>query len=655
MEKKGNRNPLSSCRASAGTDLKKNTDAASSKQGARAAPRRREPPGGFSKLNETNRKPQSQRNGKASDKRPKPRGYYYTGAVSRNEEACLVDFLEPELGSVFSPGSKKQSLNHLLNFSFAPRENSSGFPHDHSFDKQNGKGLGTKKHRYNKNHYLQANCQFIVNENGDYRQYMKNPDVLVDWDFIEQVNVQVSEEPFCPICLERPIAAKMTKCGHVYCWSCILHYLGISEKDFCKCPICSDDVLKNDLKSVQVIAHKTYKLNDFIGFKLMKRPRGCLTAYPVDAVIQPDTSILNISQKNEDNTCSKLFLANKGNILEILDREKDELDCLLALDEGGSEKCFIEEAQHLLEARRLGVLNSAEAHTNEVTNYQDDASCSEFNEASESDFYYFYQAEDAQHIYLHGLNAAMIKHTHGSLKCGPKHLKGRILEKEGGCMTEDIRQKYRYLKHLPVTCQVEFAEICLNEPDVNADTLELYKKQIDYRKKKRQKRLKDEKRRERKIDAEENRKMGIYVSPDLQLENLDHFPDVYTANEMLESRQRTTSDSTFFGHLDVDTTSGQDSPTSNTSLDNAYCGPSFATMLATEKKTSPNQRASAKPITYYSPSSEDFEQKTDYSLTIGDAVAKALENLQEGGASGSGKKKKKKHKLVYSTLMTLPN
>lgn len=101
----------------------------------------------------------------------------------------------------------------------------------------------------------------------------------------------------------------------------------------------------------------------------------------------------------------------------------------------------------------------------------------------------------------------MIKHTHGSLKCGPKHLKGRyfwaivtffeylallfiegyiiisnglfvlgrILEKEGGCMTEDIRQKYKYLKHLPVTCQVEFAEICLNEPDVNADTLELYK------------------------------------------------------------------------------------------------------------------------------------------------------------------------------------
>lgn len=49
---------------------------------------------------------------------------------------------------------------------------------------------------------------------------------------------------------------------------------------------------------------------------------------------------------------------------------------------------------------------------------------------------------------------------------------------------------------------------------------------------------------------------------------------------MLESRQRTTSDSTFYGQVDVDIASGQDSPSSNTSLDNAYCGPSFATVSA---------------------------------------------------------------------------
>ena len=33
------------------------------------------------------------------------------------------------------------------------------------------------------------------------------------------------EIPECPICLYPPKAAKMTRCGHVFCWCCILHYL----------------------------------------------------------------------------------------------------------------------------------------------------------------------------------------------------------------------------------------------------------------------------------------------------------------------------------------------------------------------------------------------------------------------------------------------
>lgn len=30
-------------------------------------------------------------------------------------------------------------------------------------------------------------CQFVVNACGDYKQYMNNPDALVNWDLIEQV------------------------------------------------------------------------------------------------------------------------------------------------------------------------------------------------------------------------------------------------------------------------------------------------------------------------------------------------------------------------------------------------------------------------------------------------------------------------------------
>lgn len=73
--------------------------------------------------------------------------------VDRNETSWVDDQLEPELGSVFLPGSKKQSLNHLLNFSYAPRENS--YQPDRPKNVK-GKSIGTKKHKYNKEHFLQA-------------------------------------------------------------------------------------------------------------------------------------------------------------------------------------------------------------------------------------------------------------------------------------------------------------------------------------------------------------------------------------------------------------------------------------------------------------------------------------------------------------------
>lgn len=66
----------------------------------------------------------------------------------------------------------------------------------------------------------------------------------------------------------------------------------------------------------------------------------------------------------------------------------------------------------------------------------------------------------------------MLEHTYGSLEFCPLTVTGKIVEKEGGSMTEDIRKRLRYLQHLPVTCQFELAEIALNEFVVSRETLE---------------------------------------------------------------------------------------------------------------------------------------------------------------------------------------
>lgn len=114
--------------------------------------RRREPNGGaFPKL-ETSRKPAPQRN-KTVDKRPRPRGCYYSGAVGGKEDTGL-ETQEAELGSVFVQGSKKQSLNHLLNFHFKPREGQWHSGPVHS--KSGHRWTSTLKHKYNKEQYLQA-------------------------------------------------------------------------------------------------------------------------------------------------------------------------------------------------------------------------------------------------------------------------------------------------------------------------------------------------------------------------------------------------------------------------------------------------------------------------------------------------------------------
>lgn len=87
--------------------------------------------------------------------------YYINEIALKRNFLCLQ--VGDEFGSVSVPGSKKQNLNHLLNFHYAPREGvMPGFGHWRS----SPPGLGrhnparwltyTHKHKYNKEQFLQA-------------------------------------------------------------------------------------------------------------------------------------------------------------------------------------------------------------------------------------------------------------------------------------------------------------------------------------------------------------------------------------------------------------------------------------------------------------------------------------------------------------------
>jgi len=690
MEKKGNRSVQSAFKGLC-TDVKKSQDV-SNKYGGYSG-RRREPNNGSASLfqgklepsNFNSRKPIPQKS-KSLDKRPNRRGGFESLDVSsvpsssqntENESTRLEEFAStegksviekkaidpnlsnvPEFGSVFNKGSKKQNLNHLVGFYFNSEHNSGG-----ASNRTKAMQNRVNHHKFNKEHYIQANCQFLVNASGDYRQYMNNPDALVDWSLIEQVNMHVYELPSCPICLMPPVAAKVTRCGHIYCWSCLLHFLAYTEKNWGKCPICYDVIHKYDLKSVMSVPHASFHVNEIITFKLMKRAKGSLIAYPIEEHVYGFEKPMKLTDDQASKTFCKLLLADKNDIMNIIEREKTELS--FSLEEGDeTEKCFIEQAIASLQERENFLLTSNQSEL------VDDTPKTVEKKISENiKYYFFYQASDGQQIYLHGLNVRMLEHTYGSLEYCPHLLSGRIIEKECHTMDEKLRNKFRYLLHLPIRCQFEFAEIHLSTPVVSRDTLDYFASKLESRRKNRKSRAKVERQREKHIANVENRIMGKYPEANIELSSTQQFPDFCLSRDMNYIPK----------HLNSDSESTYDNAAVAMSEECPQAGPSFAKM-ASIAKTHPKSKPSAVQQNTSAPAklinatgtqllvsrnlrnddnSDDEENEYIYkptSNTFSDAFELALEKITHNNDKPGAKSgKKKKHRKKANTVCVFGN
>ncbi|KAJ3534920.1 hypothetical protein NM688_g7058 [Phlebia brevispora] len=175
----------------------------------------------------------------------------------------------PHSGPNNKRSSKKmassQSLNHLLNFSLPPRQT-----HQYQSLPRRRKP-GAQQAVWNKERFLNAQYRFVMNPSGDYTVHFADPDIYFQWHDILQIIVprssalasasgslvQATHEEgvtSCPICLSPPTAPRMTKCGHVFCFPCILHYLNTSDNlKWVRCPICFDSVNERQLKAVKWI------------------------------------------------------------------------------------------------------------------------------------------------------------------------------------------------------------------------------------------------------------------------------------------------------------------------------------------------------------------------------------------------------------------
>ncbi|KLO07707.1 hypothetical protein SCHPADRAFT_909229 [Schizopora paradoxa] len=154
-----------------------------------------------------------------------------------------------------------ESLNHLLNFSLPPRRSQA----PQSLPRRSRKTTNSYE-IWNKEKFLNAQYRFVMKPTGDYTVHFADPDIYFQWQDILQVIIprysaleaaagkhgdQADGEGLttCPICLSTPSAPRMTKCGHVFCFPCVLHYLNVSERS--QCPICFDTISDKQLKCVK--------------------------------------------------------------------------------------------------------------------------------------------------------------------------------------------------------------------------------------------------------------------------------------------------------------------------------------------------------------------------------------------------------------------
>jgi hypothetical protein len=682
-------------------------------------------------------------------------------------------------------------LNHLLNFTFAPREGSftGGSSVGSGWKGRNKWGSGRTTLKYNKEQFLQANCQFIVKESGDYLVHAVDPDILVDWDLVEQVRIGSNTVPSCPICLYPPTAAKITRCGHVYCWSCILHYLSLGEKSWRKCPICYESIHQKDLKSVVASKTTAYLPQQTITMKLMKREKGSTYVIPRNQWTDRKGKLHQIDD-DVDVCYTKLLIATTQQVQNMIDEEDTALECQLQDEPDSLEGSFIEAARQLLKERQaslrvrsevqaeltdtmenlniepsmeeksselwkpsasavryslafsdeeaeqeeysaprtstgisnepvlpvspeaendtVSILNRSESISSDLTEggqvepnvmpveeaeenltLPSDGCGGElvknearFGNKSGSSFFYFYQAADGQHIYLHSLNARCMIKEYGSWENCPDFITASIVDLEGISMNSELRRRLRYLNHLPLTCEFKVAELDLKPPLLSDVTLENMADEIEKRQRARQKKIRDERRKMKKMQDSENRKMGFYPDMRVNLQSSRHFPSANVEVDADSSTQSTTSSvvSTPFG-------SPQSQPGMNPYASEFVPGsppqtscqtdgqqtsstPSFAQMLQQGKtrtveawSKTKNEAPATKTEGKKSADSDESDNEDRvpvpvFQTSFGDAIQAALDSYKntpdvssQGEAAPSGKKKKAKKKLLFTTSM----
>lgn len=236
----------------------------------------------------------------------------------------------------------------------------------------------------------------------------------------------------CPICLESPTAARIARCGHVFCLGCILHCL----QEHKACPICWDCILgPRDLKPVKVLENKTHNAGDLIDLCLVHRHADSMFALPASThtnttnpmLIPWNTAPLAMQFSRFMLAKPEYMEAEYDKDAECLNKaiqnvdEDNELAALLAgLDVVHSHKERHQQQRHQASS------NNNNHHSHHHTHQQNGSRVE----------YHFYQEANGQFVFLNPRDIRILKHEFGDYHLFPSRIQPVIQALEEIVLTE---------------------------------------------------------------------------------------------------------------------------------------------------------------------------------------------------------------------------
>lgn len=487
------------------------------------------------------------------------------GSISSKGHDLSVNNLDKDIQEELASGNFKMrgrktqvSINHLLDFQLPEIERSTIKSAQISRKKFNRSLFPVSDRVYlHGDSFINANYRIIVADDDDYTEQAFDPNTPIDRSNIVRVLMHNGQQ--CPICLsEEPVAPRMVACGHVFCFTCLLHFFSIEletakknenrqskKPQYKECPLCGSFIRSQNIKPVLFESQLDTNEQDIkmpsIGrnskMQLMCKPHGSVLALPVNLGLDPNIIGNFPSVKMRQVTpYARIMKASVGFMLEqyhndsVAIKTQNEIDRILYPDSGA----YVHKALDEIDTKVNELLNKFEvSQTDEVEEGLTALALTSDIKAkyNDSNAHFFYQMlpKSSTKYFLSPLDVKILLRAFKQYSKFPNELEFLVENIQHGSMvTEDMIKRYKYFAHLPIGTELAFVEVDWRRNELLPRAVfDEFSSELKNRRRRLQSRLQREDQLKKLYDIEQERAQkeflrsesgnGFWIDPETQL------------------------------------------------------------------------------------------------------------------------------------------